>query len=81
MSDGDTNIILGKLLANQASMKAELDDIKTLLSKHEETFTLLRGHKSGVIWMGSAVIATAAAAGVTITKLLATVLPLPPPPH
>ena len=51
---------------------------KSLLAKHEETFTLLRGQKSGIIWLGSAVIAAAAATGVTVTKLIGLALPLQP---
>ena len=67
----DTNdMLLGKLLANQEAMRSELDDIKTLLTKHEETFTFLRGQRSALVWVGSAIIAASAAVGLTAGKLV-----------
>ena len=70
MSEAGNEILLGKLRANQDAMRSELDDIKALLTKHEETFTYFRGQRSALVWVGSAVIAAAAAVGLSVNKVL-----------
>ena len=66
----DHEILLGKLLANQEAMRNELDQIRDLLARHEETFTFLRGQRSALVWVGSAVIAAATAVGLSFSQFL-----------
>lgn len=76
MSEGNNDILLGKLLANQEAMRVEqekmaakLDDIDSTLREHRDLFTFLKGQRSALVWVGSAIIAAATAMGLTANKI------------
>lgn len=76
MTETNYDLLLGKMLANQESMKeeqakmaAKLDDIDNTLRDHRDLITFLKGQRSVVVWVGSAIIAAATAMGLTANKL------------
>jgi len=77
MTETNNDILLGKLLANQEAMRieqekmaAKLDDIDSTLREHRDLFTFLKGQRSALVWVGSAIIASATAMGLTANKIL-----------